>query len=352
MAPVEPQKPDERELQAREPGPQRRRQWRKLHLAMDAAASDICTVEFAPSRDGDSPVPHDLLGQISEEDEAATVTADGTYGSHRSHNRHRRTGRRADHPGLQERKGVEGGRSHRRRTQRDAARHGHHGRAFWKRWTGYTARSRIEARMHRLKVFGERIAARDPDRQTAEVATRVALMNRFNAIKHRPDRPRCIEPPGGGSVMPYNGDLQQCPTVSCSRACPPMPSVGRASCQSRIASFALYRKPTSAAPSRPRATPPCSASSRSCLSWSCSSIRRASRMSAAGVETRARTDGLRDGAASWILADPFAVGRADQCVVVSCRPDQSFLWDVRRRGRDRFGNKLRSGAVWPAACRV
>jgi hypothetical protein len=31
-----------------------------------------------------------------------------------------------------------------------------------------------------LKAFGERIAARDPDRQTAEI--QIALMNRFSAL--------------------------------------------------------------------------------------------------------------------------------------------------------------------------
>jgi hypothetical protein len=36
--------------------------------------------------------------------------------------------------------------------------------------------------MRCLKAFGERIAARDPDRQTAEIHIRVALMNRFNAL--------------------------------------------------------------------------------------------------------------------------------------------------------------------------
>jgi hypothetical protein len=58
----------------------------------------------------------------------------------------------------------------------------HFGRAFWKRWTGYHARSRAEARMRCLKSFGERIAVRDPDRQTAEIHIRVALINRFNAL--------------------------------------------------------------------------------------------------------------------------------------------------------------------------
>ena len=36
--------------------------------------------------------------------------------------------------------------------------------------------------MRCLKAFGERIAARDPDRQTAEIQIRVALMNRFSAL--------------------------------------------------------------------------------------------------------------------------------------------------------------------------
>ena len=44
----------------------------------------------------------------------------------------------------------------------------HFGRAFWKRWTGYHAPSWI--------------AAKDPDRQTAEIQIRVAIMNRFNAL--------------------------------------------------------------------------------------------------------------------------------------------------------------------------
>jgi len=36
--------------------------------------------------------------------------------------------------------------------------------------------------MRCLKAFGDRIAARDPDRQTAEIQIRIALMNRFSAL--------------------------------------------------------------------------------------------------------------------------------------------------------------------------
>ncbi len=67
------------EWQARKHVVQGRRQWRKVHLAMDTATSDIRAVEFTPSREGDSPVLPDLLGQIPEDEDIGTVTADGAY---------------------------------------------------------------------------------------------------------------------------------------------------------------------------------------------------------------------------------------------------------------------------------
>jgi hypothetical protein len=53
---------------------------------------------------------------------------------------------------------------------------------FCKRWAGYHARSRADARLRCLESFGDRIAARDPNRQTAQIHIRVATMNRFNAL--------------------------------------------------------------------------------------------------------------------------------------------------------------------------
>jgi hypothetical protein len=170
------------EWQARKHGVQGRRQWRKVHLAMDTATSDIRAVEFTPSSDGDSPVLPELLDQIPEGEEIGTVTADGAYDTRRCHTAIigrqataiipiRRNGRpwREDCPAAVARNDT-------LRATR------HYGRAFWKRWTGYHARSRIEAKMRCLKAFGERISARDPDRQTAEIQIRVALMNRFSAL--------------------------------------------------------------------------------------------------------------------------------------------------------------------------
>mgnify|MGYP001230766088 CR=1 FL=1 len=73
------------EWQARKHGVQGRRQWRKVHLVMDTATSDIRAVEFTCSGDGDSPVLPDLLDHISPGEDIGTVTADGAYDTRRCH---------------------------------------------------------------------------------------------------------------------------------------------------------------------------------------------------------------------------------------------------------------------------
>ena len=57
---------------ARKHGPSRRRQWRKVHIAMDTETGDIRAVELTSSRQGDSPLLPDLLEQIPEDEEIAT----------------------------------------------------------------------------------------------------------------------------------------------------------------------------------------------------------------------------------------------------------------------------------------
>lgn len=164
--------------QVRKHGLQGRRQWRKVHLAIDTATSDIRAVEFTSSVDG--PVPPELLGQIPEGKDIGTVTADGAYDTRRCHTSIidrpatpiipiRKMGRpwKDDCPAAIARN--------------ETLRARHFGQAFWKRWTGYHVESRIKAKMRQLKTCGERIAATDPDRQTAEIQIRIALINRFHA---------------------------------------------------------------------------------------------------------------------------------------------------------------------------
>jgi len=126
-----------------------------------------------PSRDGDSPVLPELLEQIPEDEEIGTVTDDGAYDTRRCHAaiidlqaaaiipiRNKGRSWKDDCPGCD-------------RPKRNPARHTALWQGVsWKHWTGYNARSRIEAKMRCLKAFGERISAREPDRQTAEIQIR------------------------------------------------------------------------------------------------------------------------------------------------------------------------------------
>ena len=167
---------------ARKHGATRRREWRKVHLAMDTATGDIRAVEFTSSRHGDSPILPKLLSQIPVADALETVTADGAYDTRRCHAAIlergaepiipiRRNGRawKPDCPAAISRNDIL------KATRRL-------GRSIWKKWVGYHTRSRVEAQMNRLKLLGDRIMPRDPDRQTAELQTRIAIMNHFSAL--------------------------------------------------------------------------------------------------------------------------------------------------------------------------
>ena len=73
------------EWQARKHGPSRRRQWRKVYIAMQAGTGDVRAVEFTSSRQSDSPLLPELLAPILQEEMIGTVTADGAYDTRRCH---------------------------------------------------------------------------------------------------------------------------------------------------------------------------------------------------------------------------------------------------------------------------
>jgi len=163
---------------------------------MDAASGDIRAVEFTSSREGDSPFVGEtaprtvslssslprLLNQIPPDEQIGTLTGDGAFDTRRCHTAILHRGGTAAIPirrnGSLWREDCPAARA--RNDILQATRR--FGRANWKHWSGYHVQSRIEARMRCLKSFGERIASRDPARQTAEVHIRIALMNRFNAF--------------------------------------------------------------------------------------------------------------------------------------------------------------------------
>ncbi len=56
------------------------------------------------------------------------------------------------------------------------------GRTIWRRWSGYHRRSRAETKMNCMKLLGQKLMARDFDRQTAELQVRIAILNRYTAL--------------------------------------------------------------------------------------------------------------------------------------------------------------------------
>ena len=124
----------------------------------------------------------DLPGRIPPGQEIATVTADGAFDTRKCHGaiaargaaaiippRKNAKPRTPDTPGAVARNEIL------RRSQRV-------GRTIWRRWSGYHRQSRPEAKMHCVKLPGQRPSARDLDRQEAEVQVRVAVLNSFTAL--------------------------------------------------------------------------------------------------------------------------------------------------------------------------
>ncbi len=172
----------EGEWHARKHGGARRRVWRKVHLAVDEATLEVRAVEITHSGVGDAPVLSDLLGQIPEDAPIASVTADGAYDTR---------GCRDAIAG----RGAEAVIPHRRNakpwnknspgagTRNEALRAIKRlGRTIWRRWSGYHRRSRAETKMNCMKLLGQKLMARDFDRQTAELQVRIAILNRYTAL--------------------------------------------------------------------------------------------------------------------------------------------------------------------------
>jgi hypothetical protein len=154
----------EGEWQVRKHGASRMRQWRKVHLAMDTATGDVCAVEFTSSGEGDSPMLPELLAQFPPDPPIGTVTADGAYDTRTCHSAIAERGatafvgapiprigswpsslpiRKNGRPWKEDCSAAKAGNELLRGTR-------HFGRTFWKRWTGYHARSRVKAQMRRL----------------------------------------------------------------------------------------------------------------------------------------------------------------------------------------------------------
>jgi len=172
----------EGEWKTKKHGADYRRQWRKVHLGIDAVTLEIRAMEVTDNSIGDAPMLPNLLGQIPPEEPIVSVSGDGTYDTKRCHEAIAL--RQADaviptrknaKPWKINRLGAEVRNEILRATRRL-------GRTIWKKWSGYHRRSLVETKMRCFKLLGERIMARDFDRQVAELQVRAAVLNRFTRL--------------------------------------------------------------------------------------------------------------------------------------------------------------------------
>jgi hypothetical protein len=167
---------------AKKHGPSRPRQWRKVHLGIDADTLEIRAIEVTGSRVGDAPILPELLSQIPADQPIGKVSADGAYDTRACHAAIAAReasavipARKNARPWLETTPGAHARNEILRTTRR-------FGRTIWRRWSGYHRRSLVETKMRCFKLLGERVMARDFDRQVAELQIRAAILNRFTAL--------------------------------------------------------------------------------------------------------------------------------------------------------------------------
>jgi len=159
-----------------------RRQWRKVHLGIDAQTLEIRAIEVTDNGVGDAPMLPHLLAQIPTDETLASVSADGAYDTKACHTAIAERGAQAIIPprkNAQVWKDTSAGAQVRNQAVRACKRLGSH---IWKKWSGYHRRSLVETKMHCFKRLGERVMARTFERQVTELHIRVALLNRFTRL--------------------------------------------------------------------------------------------------------------------------------------------------------------------------
>ena len=168
----------------RQHGTNKRRTWRKLHLAVDTESHEVVAAELTAVFVGDAEVFPELLEQLPAEERLASVAADGAYDTQACHHALLNRGalvlipppaRAAAWPPLAD------GRPHPRTALVEHIRQ--HGRKAWKIHSGYHRRSLAETAMFRLKIlFGERLRNHHFETQTTEAYARLAAMNRMTRL--------------------------------------------------------------------------------------------------------------------------------------------------------------------------
>ena len=143
---------------------------------------EVRAIEVTRSSIGDAPILPDLLDQIPLDQELGSVTADGAYDTRKCHDA---IAARNAHAVIPPRKNAKLWKPDTpgARARNEAVRASKYlGHVLWRRVTGYHRRSRVETKMHCVKLLGQRLSARYFDRQVAEIQICAAILNGFTGL--------------------------------------------------------------------------------------------------------------------------------------------------------------------------
>lgn len=162
----------------RKHGASRRRQWRKMHLAMDAGTGDVRAVEFTSSRQSDSPLLRELLSQIPPDELSipsppkVPMTRNGVI----------ERGGPCDQTHPSKRTRLEGRLSRDHCAERNSACNRARGPGAPEEMGAIPCSQQGRGQDELPAALGERILSRAPERRTVETDIRIALMNTFRAL--------------------------------------------------------------------------------------------------------------------------------------------------------------------------
>ncbi len=156
---------------------------RRLTLGIGEQTLEVRAVEVTGSNIGEAPTLAELLSQIPDDQKIGSVTADGAYNTRNCHYAIADRGANAVIPprkkNAQPWKPNPAGAV----ARNDALRASKYlGRALWRNWSGYHRRSRVETKMHCVKLLGQRLTGRDFNGQVAEIQVRIAVLNGYTAL--------------------------------------------------------------------------------------------------------------------------------------------------------------------------
>lgn len=167
----------EGEWKVRKHGKEKRRVWRKLHLAVDAATHAIIAAEVSLETVADNEVLPSLLNPLRRKIEQ--VSADGAYDTKACHARLKKKGAKATIPPRKNAALWEEG--HPRNEAVTALQAGE--LAQWKQATGYHQRSKAETAMYRVKqLIGAKLSLRNYNAQVGEALAWMKAINRMTGL--------------------------------------------------------------------------------------------------------------------------------------------------------------------------